>query len=95
MGLSFRCSKGLIGKGSLREEHGFRAAQTGPRLTSQPFLPNLRLIRHMHRSPSRVRVLALLLVVIFLGAQFHFCFDLAGGPASSHYCPICSTTALA
>jgi hypothetical protein len=49
----------------------------------------------MHRSPSRVGILALLLVVIFLGAQFHFCWDLGGGPASSHICPICSTTAFA
>jgi hypothetical protein len=44
----------------------------------------------MHRDGSRLRILALLLAVIFLGAQFHFCADLTSGPTSSHICPVCS-----
>jgi hypothetical protein len=39
----------------------------------------------------RIRVLALLLGIVFLGAQFHFCADLTAAPSASHICPICST----
>jgi hypothetical protein len=41
---------------------------------------------------QRIRVFALLLGIIFLGAQFHFCSDLTSTPSASHICPICSTT---
>jgi hypothetical protein len=34
--------------------------------------------------------LALLLGLVFLGAQFHFCADLTVAPSASHVCPICS-----
>ena len=37
-----------------------------------------------------IRILALLLGVIFLGAQFHFCADLTVTPSASHICPVCS-----
>jgi hypothetical protein len=37
-----------------------------------------------------IRILALLLAVIFLGAQFHYCADLGSGPSGSHICPLCS-----
>jgi len=37
-------------------------------------------------------VLALLLAVFFLGAQFHFCANSTAAPASSHFCPVCSAT---
>jgi hypothetical protein len=40
---------------------------------------------------QRIRVLALLLGIVFLGAQFHFCADLTATPSASHICPICST----
>jgi len=46
----------------------------------------------MHHHTSRIAVLALLLAVVFFGAQFHFCTDLNATPASSHFCPVCSTT---
>src|SRR2546428_3036180 len=62
-------------------------------LTSQPFFPNLRLSKHMRCKTQRVRVFALLLGVIFLGAQFHFCTDLTAAPSASHICPVCSTAA--
>lgn len=39
---------------------------------------------------QQIRILALLLAVIFLGAQFHYCADLSSGPSSSHICPLCS-----
>jgi hypothetical protein len=40
---------------------------------------------------ERIRVLTLLLGIVFLGAQFHFCADLTGTPSASHICPICFT----
>ena len=60
-------------------------------LTPQPFGPKLRLTRHMSVNVRHIRILALLLAVIFLGAQFHFCADLSPAPSSSHICPLCST----
>ena len=35
--------------------------------------------------------MALLLGIVFLGAQFHFCADLTATPSASHICPVCST----
>jgi hypothetical protein len=32
-----------------------------------------------------------LLGIIFLAAQFHFCADLNSGPSGSHPCQLCST----
>jgi hypothetical protein len=61
-------------------------------LTPQPFLPKLRLSKHMQAKSHRIRILALLLGVIFLGAQFHFCVDWTTTPSASHICPVCSTT---
>jgi hypothetical protein len=60
-------------------------------LTPQPFLPKLRLSKHMQSKSHRIRILALLLGVIFLGAQFHFCTELTAAPSASHICPVCST----
>src|SRR5260370_37719921 len=60
-------------------------------LTPEPFLPKLRLSRHMQAKPLRIRILALLLGIIFLGAQFHFCTELTPTPSASHICPVCST----
>jgi hypothetical protein len=40
---------------------------------------------------QRIRILALLLGMVFLGAQFHFCADLTTTPSASHICPVCST----
>jgi hypothetical protein len=45
----------------------------------------------MQAKTQRIRILALLLGVIFLGAQFHFCTDLTAAPSASHICPLCST----
>ena len=59
-------------------------------LTLQPFGPKLRLSRYMHSKAKRVRLLALLLGIIFLGAQFHFCMDLSASPSATHFCPVCS-----
>jgi len=44
----------------------------------------------MHSQAKRIRLLALLLGVVFLGAQFHFCTDLSATPSASHACPVCS-----
>ena len=45
----------------------------------------------MFVNPSRTRFCALLLGIVFLAAQFHFCADLNAGPGGSHPCQICST----
>ena len=57
---------------------------------SQPFGAKLRLTMHMSVTVRRIRIIALLLAVIFLGAQFHYCADLSSGPSSTHICPLCS-----
>jgi hypothetical protein len=62
-----------------------------PNLTLQPFRPKLRLSNYMQSKTRRIRILALLFGVIFLGAQFHFCADLTATPSASHICPLCST----
>ena len=64
-------------------------------LTSQPFRPKLRLTKYMHVRTDRARILVLLLGIIFLGAQFHFCTELTAAPSASHICPVCSTAASA
>src|SRR5260370_19138206 len=61
-------------------------------LTPPSFLPKLRLSKYMQSSTQRIRILALLLGVIFLGVQFHFCSDLTTTLSASHICPVCSTT---
>jgi hypothetical protein len=45
----------------------------------------------MFANPYRMRVCALLLGIIFLAGQFHFCGDLNSGPSGSHPCQLCST----
>jgi len=47
----------------------------------------------MQANTQRIRILALLIAVIFLGAQFHYCTDLTAAPSASHICPVCSTAA--
>jgi hypothetical protein len=42
-----------------------------------------------------VRLLALLLGIIFLGAQLHYCADLTNTPTSTHFCPVCSAVGAA
>jgi hypothetical protein len=46
----------------------------------------------MQSKAQRVRLVALLLGIIFLGAQFHFCTDLSASasPSATHFCPVCS-----
>ena len=45
----------------------------------------------MFANPNKARLCALLLGIIFLAAQFHFCADLNSGPSGSHPCQLCST----
>ena len=44
----------------------------------------------MFGKTRHIQILALLLAVIFVGAQFHFCADLTASPSASHICPVCS-----
>ncbi|SRR5258707_8859808 len=60
-------------------------------LTPQPSRPKLRLSKHMQANTQRIRILGLLVGIIFLGAQFHFCTELTAAPSASHICPLCST----
>ena len=43
----------------------------------------------MVRHTRKLQAVALLLAILFLAAQFHFCTDLT--TATSHFCPVCST----
>ena len=38
-----------------------------------------------------IQILSLLLAVMFLGAQFHYCADISAAPSGPHVCPLCST----
>ena len=60
-------------------------------MTPQPFPPKLRLSNHVQTKTQRIRILALFLGIIFLGAQFHFCTEVRAAPSASHICPVCST----
>jgi|ERR1700690_1103087 hypothetical protein len=40
---------------------------------------------------NKAKLCALLLGLIFLAAQFHFCGDLSAGSNSAHFCPFCAT----
>ena len=71
------------------QAEGGPGRKASPCLTLQPIGPKLRPTKHMPRKAPRVRLVALLLGIIFLGAQFHFCADLAASP-STHFCPVCS-----
>ncbi len=75
------------------DRHRPPASRHQLRLTLQPFAPKLRLTEYMQANTQRIRILALLIAVIFLGAQFHYCTDLTAAPSASHICPVCSTAA--
>ncbi|HKV26146.1 MAG TPA: hypothetical protein VJN93_16240 [Candidatus Acidoferrum sp.] len=49
----------------------------------------------MFLNPKWLRIAAVLLGIIFLAAQFHFCADLNAGPGGSHPCQLCSAAASA
>src|ERR1700693_594065 len=55
-------------------------------------MPKLHLKKYMLQHPHRIAFLAVILGVILLGAQLHFCAD-QGLPSGSHPCPLCSTAA--
>lgn len=39
---------------------------------------------------ANLRFFAVLLAILFLGVQFHFCADFTPGPTGTHLCPVCS-----
>ena len=49
----------------------------------------------MQSRNQQARILALLLGMIFLGAQFHFCTDVPGSASATHWCPVCSVAGAA
>ena len=49
----------------------------------------------MRQRTEYVRILALLLGMIFLGAQFHFCTDVPASASATHVCPVCSVAGAA
>jgi hypothetical protein len=44
----------------------------------------------MQNKRANLRFFALLLAILFLGAQFHFCADFTPGPTGTHLYPVCS-----
>lgn len=44
---------------------------------------------------GRIKTWAILLALVFLAAQFHFCADLSASNTSGHFCPFCSTAGVA
>ena len=49
----------------------------------------------MPKKRGTVVFFALLLGVLFLGAQLHYCTDFGSGPTGTHLCPVCSAVACA
>jgi hypothetical protein len=45
--------------------------------------------------PHKLAILALILAVLFVSAQFHQCADLSSNSSASHVCPVCSMAASA
>jgi hypothetical protein len=64
-------------------------------LTQQRFSPKLRLNRHMAVNRINGRIIGLVLLLLFLGAQIHFLSDLDSGQAGAHLCPVCSVLSFA
>lgn len=64
-------------------------------LTRQRFSPKLRLTKHMAVNRANGRLIGLLLLMVFLGAQIHFLSDLDSGQVGAHLCPICSVLSFA
>ena len=63
-------------------------------LTTQPFSPKLRLT-NMVRGVRYLPFFALLLALVFLGAQLHYCADVTSAPTGTHICPVCSAVGAA
>jgi hypothetical protein len=66
-----------------------------PLLTTQPFQPKLTPTIVMTRGVRYLPYVALLLGIIFLGAQLHFCADVTSAPTGTHICPVCSAVGAA
>lgn len=66
-----------------------------PFLTQQRFSPKLRLTKHMAVNRANGRMIGLMLLIIFLGAQIHLLSDLDSGQLGAHLCPICSVLSFA
>jgi hypothetical protein len=49
----------------------------------------------MLRNRSKLPICALLLGLVFLAAQFHFCADLTSANGTSHFCPFCAAAGAA
>jgi len=64
-------------------------------LTQQRSSRKLRLNRHMPANRTNSRVIGLMLLLLFLGAQIHFLSDLDSGQDGPHLCPICSVLSFA
>jgi hypothetical protein len=61
--------------------------------TEYDFRPTI--VIGMSSTSHKAKVFALLLGLVFLLAQFHFCADLSTGNGSGHFCPFCSTAGAA
>jgi len=73
----------------------FRHVQRPRFLTQQRFSPKLRLNKGMSDHRLNRRLIGVLLLLLFLGAQAHFLSDLDSGQVGAHLCPICSVLSFA
>lgn len=64
-------------------------------LTRQRFSPKLRLTKHMAVNRKNGRLIGLVLLMVFLGAQIHFLSEVDSGQVGAHLCPICSVLSFA
>ena len=71
----------------------FRPFRPSLSLTLQRFSRKLRLTKHMSSNRLNHRVIGLLLLVLFIGAQVHILSDLDSG--QTHLCPVCSVLSFA
>ena len=71
----------------------FRPISPPLSLTLQRFSRKLRLTKHMSSDRADRRIIGLLLLILFIGAQVHILSDLDSG--QSHLCPICSVLSFA
>jgi len=88
------CGRQTIGSAYVEDRFTvWRTGETGVLLLcSLEQRENISLTR---RKTKQVYFLAILLGVVFLGAQLHCCADLNSGTTDSHFCPICCTAGTA
>ena len=68
-----------------------QATQLPSLLIRSSFFPKLDSVTHMPENRSGACLTGLLLALLFLFAQFHFCEGMSFDASSRHLCPACSS----